>query len=56
MEVLFMVLLPTPTKSSTAEFTYTFAGWYTTASGGTQVTANTTMGAGNTIYALLDCN
>lgn len=44
--------LPTPTKSSTAEFTYTFAGWFTTASGGTQVTANTTMGAGNTtIYA-----
>ena len=44
--------LPTPTKSSTAEFTYTFAGWFTAASGGTQVTANTTMGAGNTtIYA-----
>ena len=44
--------LPTPTKSSDAEFTYTFAGWYTAASGGTQVTANTTMGAGNTtIYA-----
>ena len=44
--------LPTPTKSSTAEYTYAFAGWYTAASGGTQVTANTTMGAGNTtIYA-----
>ena len=44
--------LPTPTKSSDAEFTYAFAGWYTAASGGTQVTANTTMGAGNTtIYA-----
>lgn len=44
--------LPTPTKSSDAEYTYTFAGWYTSASGGTQVTANTTMGAGNTtIYA-----
>lgn len=44
--------LPTPTKSSDAEFTYAFAGWYTAASGGTQVTANTTMGASNTtIYA-----
>lgn len=44
--------LPTPTKNSDAEFTYAFAGWYTAASGGTQVTANTTMGAGNTtIYA-----
>ena len=44
--------LPTPTKSSNAEYTYTFAGWYTAASGGTQVTANTTMSASNTtIYA-----
>ena len=44
--------LPTPTKSSDAEYTYAFAGWYTAASGGTQVTTNTTMGAGNTtIYA-----
>lgn len=44
--------LPTPTKSSDAEYTYAFAGWYTAVTGGTQVTANTTMGAGNTtIYA-----
>lgn len=44
--------LPTPTKNSDAEFTYAFAGWYTAASGGTQVTANTTMSASNTtIYA-----
>ena len=44
--------LPTPTRASTAQYSYTFAGWYTTATDGTQVTANTTMGAGNTtIYA-----
>ena len=44
--------LPTPTRVSTAQYSYTFAGWYTAATGGTQVTANTTMGAGNTtIYA-----
>ena len=44
--------LPTPTRASTAQYSYTFAGWYTAASDGTQVTANTTMGAGNTtIYA-----
>lgn len=44
--------LPTPTRASTAQYSYTFAGWYTAATGGTQVTANTIMGAGNTtIYA-----
>ena len=44
--------LPTPTRASTAQYSYTFAGWYTAATSGTQVTANTTMGAGNTtIYA-----
>ena len=44
--------LPTPTRASIAQYSYTFAGWYTAATGGTQVTANTTMGAGNTtIYA-----
>ena len=44
--------LPTPTRASTAQYSYTFAGWYTAATGGTQVTANTTMGASNTtIYA-----
>lgn len=44
--------LPTPTRTSSVKYNYTFAGWYTAATGGTQVTANTTMGAGNTtIYA-----
>lgn len=44
--------LPTPTRASTAQYSYTFAGWYTAATDGTQVTANTTMSAGNTtIYA-----
>ena len=44
--------LPTPTRASTAQYSYTFAGWYTAATGGTQVTANTTMDASNTtIYA-----
>ena len=39
--------LPTPTRDY-----YTFNGWYTAASGGTKVSASTTMGAGNTtIYA-----
>ena len=39
--------LPTPTRNY-----YTFAGWFTAASGGTQVSATTTMGAANTtIYA-----
>ena len=36
---------------------YTFAGWYTAASGGTKVDANTKMGAGNiTIYAHWNAN
>ena len=39
--------LPTPTRTG-----YNFAGWYTSASGGSQVGSSTKMGAGNTtIYA-----
>lgn len=39
--------LPTPTRTG-----YTFAGWYSAATGGTSVTSSTTMGAANaTIYA-----
>ncbi|MDR1800864.1 MAG: InlB B-repeat-containing protein [Lachnospiraceae bacterium] len=38
--------LPTPTRAG-----FTFAGWYTAASGGTQVTASTTISANQTLYA-----
>lgn len=43
--------LPTPTRNSTAEYSYTFAGWFTAASGGTQITASTTVTKDVTYYA-----
>lgn len=44
--------LPTPTRASNAQYTYTFNGWYTAATGGTQVTATTKMAAKDTtVYA-----
>lgn len=44
--------LPTPTRASDAQYTYTFAGWYTAVTGGTQVTATTKMAAKDTtVYA-----
>lgn len=43
--------LPTPTRASTAEYSYTFAGWFTAASGGTQISTTTTVTGNVTYYA-----
>lgn len=43
--------LPTPTRASTAEYSYTFAGWFTSASGGTQISSTTTVTGNVTYYA-----
>lgn len=41
--------LPTPTRAADAQYTYTFKGWFTAATGGTQISASTTV-TGNVIY------
>ena len=43
--------LPTPTRQSTEQYSYTFAGWYTDPTGGTQVTNSTQWTSSQTIYA-----
>lgn len=43
--------LPTPTRASTAEYSYTFAGWFTAANGGTQISSTTTVTGNVTYYA-----
>lgn len=43
--------LPTPTRASTAEYSYTFAGWFTAASDGTQISSTTTVTSNVTYYA-----
>lgn len=43
--------LPTPTRAATAEYSYTFAGWFTAASGGTQISTTTTVTGNVTYYA-----
>jgi uncharacterized repeat protein (TIGR02543 family) len=43
--------LPTPTRASTDEYSYTFAGWFTAASGGTQISSTTTVTGNVTYYA-----
>lgn len=47
--------LPTPTRLATAQYTYTFQGWFTDTSAGTEVTTESTMTtSGATIYAHWD--
>lgn len=43
--------LPTPTRAATAEYSYTFAGWFTAASDGTQISSSTTVTSDVTYYA-----
>lgn len=43
--------LPTPTRAADAQYTYTFKGWFTAATGGTQISASTTVTGNVTYYA-----
>lgn len=43
--------LPTPTRAADAQHTYTFKGWFTAATGGTQISASTTVTGNVTYYA-----
>ena len=48
--------LPTPTRAADAQYTYTFKGWFTAATGGTQVSASTTVTGNVTYYAQWTAN
>ena len=48
--------LPTPTRAANAQYTYTFKGWFTAATGGTQVSASTTVTGNVTYYAQWTAN
>lgn len=43
--------LPTPTRAADAQYTYTFKGWFTATTGGTQISASTTVTRNVTYYA-----
>lgn len=43
--------LPTPTRAADVQYTYTFKGWFTAATGGTQVSASTIVTKNVTYYA-----
>ena len=43
--------LPTPTRAADAQYTYTFKGWFTATTGGTQISASTTVTGNVTYYA-----
>lgn len=48
--------LPTPTRAADAQYTYTFKGWFTAATGGIQVSASTTVTGNVTYYAQWTAN